>query len=743
MKPQSPLDGHRAIAATCLEPAVRTGPAGASAVSGELSSMGGIRPQGSHQSGRAKPGPWRVLLWKEWRQQRWTLLGMTALALALFVLGGFLGKRWSFGLSGAVWTLVIVGLPLVLSARAFAGEDEDGTAIFLRELPFQPLQVFAAKFLVGVLASWSALGLLTLLSALWTAYPDNAIGSVPWAAGALSVRGRVVVWVSLCLLAPVAAALASLLASLGLRSLTTALLDGAGLLVCAGAGGVSLYCLYAVKARGFVVAGSAALVLGLVILAAAGLSARRHPRPWVRFARGLGGFLAVLTLFLGPAIPSALYVGVLATPEDYRLPAWWRAPLGQVLVVVPPANQPAGVLLACELRSGVGLSLAWLAPNQPRPTWTDTRLLPLDLWDMAIAWSPTGTRAAWREWDRNGSAHGLGWLSGVVQRSSRQGRGIEFTHVSVLDTGTGRRVCVSHDLAADWLLDGSPWSGKPGAWYSDTWLTGRQGFTQRSEPRPLGIGFVNVDDGSSRVCGLPSGDSGERWRYWAGNKVVLPNRAVFVAVWRHGASGTEPQLLVARCTPDDAEATVTRVTAPLPLATRLEDVSPDECWAVFGTPNDRGLNERLDVVDLATGAPRRLALPPDMAERMAEGRCGLDVVGFVGDGRRLLVAAGALCALYDPGRDAWRVCAPPACSGLWRVSPDRRRVLQACHADGSGPPVVLILDVASLEWSSLPLGETHYSDVQWYGNEYVLAMTTTGLWKLGLDGSRDLLWPRE
>ncbi len=280
------------------------------------------------------------------------------------------------------------------------------------------------------------------------------------------------------------------------------------------------------------------LVLGLVIVAAAGLSARRHPCRFAQFARGLGGSLAVAALCLGPVAAAALYLGALATPEDYRRPAWWRGPLGPVHhhVGVPPAAQPAGVLLACELQTGVGFSLAWLAPNQPRATWTEARLLPLHCWDMGIAWSPDGTRAAWRSWGQDGTPCGPGWLSGVVEWSLCQGRSPEPTHVSALDTGTDRTVRVTHDMAAAWLLEhGFPWSRNSGPWYSNTWLTGHQGAIQGAEPRPLGIGFVNVDDGSSRVCGLPSVDSGERWRHWAGNKVVLPNRAVFAAVWRQGA----------------------------------------------------------------------------------------------------------------------------------------------------------------------------------------------------------------
>jgi len=79
--------------------------------------------------GFAKPGAFRVLLWKEWRQQRWTLAGMTALGLALFVLGGYLGKRWSFGLSGAAYVFVLLGVPL--GVKAHRKESSVGVALAL------------------------------------------------------------------------------------------------------------------------------------------------------------------------------------------------------------------------------------------------------------------------------------------------------------------------------------------------------------------------------------------------------------------------------------------------------------------------------------------------------------------------------------------------------------------------------------------------------------------------------------
>lgn len=72
------------------------------------------------------------------------------------------------------------------------------------------------------------------------------------------------------------------------------------------------------------------------------------------------------------------------------------------------------------------------------------------------------------------------------------------------------------------------------------------------------------------------------------------------------------------------------------------------------------------------------------------------------------------------------------------------RFLQLCRSHGASAPLARVFDLGRGQWNVLPLGgNPGYYDVQWYGNEHVLAMDGQGVWRYGLDGSRELLWPRE
>jgi hypothetical protein len=684
-----------------------------------------------------------MLLWKEWRQQRWTLAGMLALALALVVAGGML-RRWSFVLSGAASVFVLLGLPLVLSARAFAGEDEDGTATFLRELPFRPLQVFAAKFLVVVLASWSAAGVLLAFGALWPGYPDDALRGIPMAvrhkAGYVGTVIRVGIW----LLAPVVSSLASLLASLGLRSLTTALLSCVCLCLSVWGGALSLFFLGGVaQARGFVWASAAAVVPSLGVLLAAGLSARRHPNRLVQFLRGAGGATAVTALWLVPGILSVLYLVALATPEAYLLrPTWWRDPLGRVTVSVPPTVRPTAVLLVCQHSVLRSTSLALLDPATGRTTWTGRAIPWADL--RKGRWSPGGTRLALLDWDVTGLGLDWGWWDASLEELGRQSRSPQNPRVSVYDTATGRTTRVPGDPRPGWIEE------EGDLWYNDTWLAERQGSGTAAHWWPSAIGFLNVEDGTTRVCRLPL-DDGENasWR-WAG-KVVVPGQAVFAALQRGGTAGAASEAVVARCTPADEVATlVPIVNLPERWEGGLLAVNQGARWALFGNAESIGGHiQDWHLVDLTTGRRRQVELPPALAERQAEPGGSLSLVGFAGATGRLLMGTRDLLAVYDPEGGAWEVYAPPPPDGPraggygWSPSPDGEHFLQVWCAHDSSPTVARVFDLGSGQWSVLPLGKGWYGDVQWYGNQHVVGQSNGRLWKLGLDGSREVLWPRE
>jgi hypothetical protein len=673
--------------------------------------------------GFAKPGAFRVLLWKEWRQQRWTAAGLTALALGLFVAGGFIA-RWSFSLSGAAYAIALLGVPLVLGARAFAGEDEDGTAIFLRELPFRPLPVFVAKFLVVVLASWAAAGLLSLLGRRWQMYPDNAMESVLWVAHVRTKRGTGPELAGIWLLAPTATCLASLLASLGLRSLTTALLTGVGLCPCIGLGAVSVRSMHVLQVDEFVWAVAAVTVPASGAVLAAWLSARRHPRKLVQFVRGAGGCIGVMALFLLPAALPRFYLVAVATPEAYWRPIWWRPYPGRVTVVAPPVERPAAVTLACGLYRGRGAALALLDAETGRTVWLDSDLRPPEGASEAAwqgLWSPDGSRVAWQ-----GTGH-----SGIAAIMKQK------EALCVYDLKTEQTIRIHGRVPVISFMLGTQDVANRNPWYDNTWIAGVM-YTREGG---LGVGFVDTEDGSVHACPVPSVTTAAAWKGWIGT-VVVPGRAVFTAMRRPAAEGGSEELVIARCTPSAAEATLLRVRHPPAPPACLRAVTSDARWALFVTPPERGRAGGQDLVDLDTGATRPVVLPPEGADLLARIGPSLQVVGFVAGGTRLLVAAPDALGLYDPERDSWQVVFPPVPDGhlehgkVWEASPDGERFLQRCYA----PAGARIFDVGRGQWTMLPLKDGY---LQWYGNQHVLGQSNGAIWRLGLDGSREVLWPRE
>jgi hypothetical protein len=711
--------------------------------------------QGSRPPGLAKPSALRVLLWKEWRQQRWTAAGMTALALGLYALGGSsLGERWSFDLSFAAFVFVLLGVPLVLSAQAFAGEDEEGTAAFLRGLPFRPQQVFAAKFLTVLLASWAASGLLLLLGRMWSDYPDSAVRGFPWtaptAAHAWQNLPAAVGWVGIWLLAPTTAALASLLASLGLRPLTTALLNGVWLCLCIAGGALSVLLLDTMQVCGLVWAVAAVGVPAFCVLLAAWLSARRHHRKWVQFLRGGGGCAAVLALFLLPGALAHGYVKVLAPPTYYvRSDRWHRAQGWVNAFSVPPTSRPAAIALECELAGAPGASLlALLDLSTGRTAWSGAWPAPMNCGARSVAWSPDGSRVTWGGVASIGIRGTYAWPThrkGALTRQI-QGAATARAELRVYDVRKRRTIRVPGDPASDMFERCNS------AWYNTTWLAALWLY----DPGRLGVAFLNTDNGAAHICPVPWPERVDVANYQAG-LVVLPDRAVFAAIWRDApVARGRSELLIARCTPSAAAATLLLVRDLPSLSTELRAVSPDAQWALLAPDlwTWEGPRPNLALVDLATGASRPLGLPPGVLEHMAKARSGRLTAAFATGGTHVLVDLHGIGAVYDLKRDAWQVYVPPvpedSATEGWGVcvSPNGERVLQV-FPPGRGradDQQAVILDLVSGQWTTVPMafhgaGGRVERDVRWCGNEHLLALNPMGVWRFGLDGSTELLYP--
>lgn len=91
----------------------------------------------------------KLLLWKEWHEQRWKLLFGTA--LLLFFTGSFMAARVTSDQEMAIAIFLLGGTILTLYSAMglFAPERENRTWLFLRSRPTWIWQICAAKWLLG------------------------------------------------------------------------------------------------------------------------------------------------------------------------------------------------------------------------------------------------------------------------------------------------------------------------------------------------------------------------------------------------------------------------------------------------------------------------------------------------------------------------------------------------------------------------------------------------------------------
>ncbi len=95
--------------------------------------------------------PFRALVWKEWRQQRWIFLSLAGLAYTLLVVGLVMAhsdrhatQETGGALVGCSILLGAIGV-VILSANAFSGERDDETDLFLETIPCSRGRLFWVK----------------------------------------------------------------------------------------------------------------------------------------------------------------------------------------------------------------------------------------------------------------------------------------------------------------------------------------------------------------------------------------------------------------------------------------------------------------------------------------------------------------------------------------------------------------------------------------------------------------------
>ena len=97
-----------------------------------------------------RSSPFRALVWKEWRQQRWIFLSLAGLMYALLLSALIVTRSSQFRdeqagvlCSIALW-IGLMGVA-VLSANAFAGERDDNSDLFLETMPCSRGKLFWVK----------------------------------------------------------------------------------------------------------------------------------------------------------------------------------------------------------------------------------------------------------------------------------------------------------------------------------------------------------------------------------------------------------------------------------------------------------------------------------------------------------------------------------------------------------------------------------------------------------------------
>ncbi len=268
-----------------------------------------------------RSSPFRALIWKEWRQQRWIFLSLAGMAYGLLVLSLIIppelrnGVNWQDAFYGLAAVVGVAGI-VVISTNAFAGEHEESSDLFLETIPCSRSKLF-----------WSKLGFVFLLGLFQL--PPAAAGAVRFneqlvggpmsgvALGLLIVAG---------LITP--AIIPALIASLGGSVIATTLASLPILLVCVVYFAISPDWLaqFLPSMESEVGKDVMGLLLGALMLATILLAARRA---WIRPERAWRGSLRAPTATAGlligyvavPAAAAYLYVTFFASPAfflDYR-----------------------------------------------------------------------------------------------------------------------------------------------------------------------------------------------------------------------------------------------------------------------------------------------------------------------------------------------------------------------------------------------------------------------------------------
>ncbi|MBN2451126.1 MAG: hypothetical protein JXR77_12100 [Lentisphaeria bacterium] len=666
------------------------------------------------------PG-FRALVRKEFRRQAGVAAGVSAVPM-LVLLGG-MGRSSQFAEVACMGAAVLwLFLPVVLAANAFAGEAEEGTGQFLRQLPVSAPLVLLGKQVVVCLLTLA--GAIPLLSGTLVLVGVPSAGVFEPDAGALQALSLA------CCVLCCACAFPAWLAACGV-GVVGSILAGAA------ATALSACCLLLILLlnTGF---GLPRAFAGLVLLGATGMWLVASWWAWAASYRsrvrrlwfvGLAILAGLATASLLPA--AALYLEVLFEPPEKVFAG--DVPRGSAwLAEAAISPSPDGNHLLLQQSHRWKMPRIALLDSQGHAEWISRA------WPTCLAWDglgyPVAANGASSGWSRNGQrfvyCHGTALFA-----PGRLGLATWWRYrraaMVLRDTSTG---------SANRLLEpGSRRMGQQPVWVGDRWL-----FLH-------GSGYLHVP--SSAWHPLPPSPDPVPWANNGWSYLLTSDQAahrIFVGSARRPTDTSRKWWLrVETYNPPDLAN-----TGSCTCASRLfeldgrctrTDVSPDgRRLAASVYPDTGGAHAILCDLQAATGVQKSL-LPP------ASGI--LDGPVFLQNGSQLLLAetataqkngasAGTTLVLVDLTQDRIERIPYERCA-LARPSPERRRVLLQMVPPGAGKTRPFRLDVYDPEnrsGSTVWEGPCHAAE--WWGTDHLAVLADDGLWRVRVsDGRRTRLLP--
>jgi hypothetical protein len=667
--------------------------------------------------------PFRALVWKEWRQQRWIFFSLAGLAYALLVSAFIVyrtGYIFNFNreaenaagvLCGIAAFLGIVGI-VVLSANAFAGEREDDTDQFLATIPCSMSKLFWVK--LGLVLSLVLLELIPLLVVGFIAnvseFNDggHAVNSVLFV---LSIAAVVLVLVTV----------PALVASFGGSVIATILASIPVIAACwaytysAAVSAAMLVRFLPIKS--YTIAISLAVSFIILVFATILLAAwRMWTRPegtWRSSLRTAAATAGLLIAYV--AVPVAavyLYVTCFA-PLSFYLAGNGRNPSASVSSV-----SPDGKSVTFNAYYGGWGSNAYRAAltnvDSGRTRWL-TRFRDSFVWPVSRFWSPSGNQFVLDETDR--------WLWPLARETARP-----VTYF-VVDARSGEK----HGFA-----ELCPGSYLPSTilslvgWYSEHVFA-----LSNTEI----IFFADIERHQVKRCGLPAGDL--NGRFSNPFQLSITRRGIFAAHLPVSAKG---ELRLLRFAPDLEEAESLTVHSSAGTSPGIE-ASTDGQWLLVNDFEGSRTRNVWRLARLTNGAEAALLVSDHSGEK------GLipplwHVKAFLPGGHQILLYGEGELGLFDAdSHDLRRIPLAQASVMNMNIASVQLSPAGGFALVGLGVPVesrhigtpIVIVDLrtgASLTlWTPSEANRIGPQNVRWLGEDRLLCERNNSIVIINRDGT--------